>query len=280
MFSKSEASAFIRGLALDGKLYHFEDGSASEIVRGRTGEKLFTPEEAELVDKKVDWAYSVLDDPFEAAHYWMMVKDVSDMAQKQIPKTSDYWEIGGVTEERRQEIFDLVRGIAEKEVAMSFYNDEPERLGEVVAEVSDYVIGLGPNSDPISILTQDALDMAEPEDVTEFLERKGYKRDWDDPNATARFEIFRFATGEGDFSQLLIGDVEIDRTTASVFVQQWDESQGKTTHTGVTGNYEAMDLLARDIESKAKAAYPGAPQKQIEYAVYRLIQEGADQFTY
>jgi hypothetical protein len=243
MLTKSEASAFIRQLVVDGKEFHFEDGSAADLIDIRTGKPVFTPEEAELVDRKVSAAYEVLDDPFEALNYWALVRDVSDKAKEQIPGTSSYWEdTPGPTQEEREEIFASVRRLAREELTASFYSDEPERLGEVLYALSGYVVSQGESDDPLSILTEDAIDMAQSEDVTEFMGREG--------------------------------------NTASVFVRELDESTGEITHTEVTGNHEAMRLLARDIESKAQTAYPGARQKRIEYAVYRLIEEGADQFTY
>ncbi len=264
MFTKRDANKFIRGLVVEGKDFHFDDGPAGNIIDMRTGEKLFTREEAEQVDRDLDRAYGLLD-PHDAASYWTHVRDVAEQISADQPSQE-------------------VEAIAQHEAKMSYLGDSPEAFREAIDEFSFY-----PGMEPATAMAYDALDMAEPfahlghrGDVDEVLERTGRERDRSDPNAPARYKIIAFASGGDDYEneKFMIGDLEVDQTTATVFVEQWDEAAEETYHTGVSGDVNAMIDLARDIESKAKAAYPGAPQKQIEYAVHRLIQDGADQFTY
>lgn len=61
-----EAINFIKGLITDDKFYHLDD-DPSDIINGKTGEPLFTKEEAKCMEERVLELHEFLDDPFEVA---------------------------------------------------------------------------------------------------------------------------------------------------------------------------------------------------------------------
>ena len=65
LLNKDMCEKFITSLHINNKLFHFDDDPSEQI--DKNGNTLFTSKECELLNKRIDEIFDILDDPYELA---------------------------------------------------------------------------------------------------------------------------------------------------------------------------------------------------------------------
>ena len=65
LLNKDMCEKFITSLYTNNKLFHFDDDPSEQT--DKNGNTLFTVEECELLNKRIDEIFEILDDPYELA---------------------------------------------------------------------------------------------------------------------------------------------------------------------------------------------------------------------